>query len=186
MGSLPFRVVPLHHGLVSGLFFTLILFPVASISAKWSGGPENSPLDFPALAFEAFVERLGDGRLHEVDVADDLRREGVSQVRVEPPATHVFFATTSSEVSPKCHQHVPEQFGPNRKGNERQYENQHKNAWHEIKRKRKRERERRKRREKRRMYARRSTSLSLRRAFNIASNRIEQNGSEQRSEQRSE
>ena len=43
----------------------------------------NSPLDLPSLLFEAFVYRLRDGRLHEVDIADDLWGEGVPDVLVE-------------------------------------------------------------------------------------------------------
>ena len=43
----------------------------------------DSPLDLPSLLLEAFVYRLRDGRLHEVDIADDLWGEGVPNVLVE-------------------------------------------------------------------------------------------------------
>ena len=44
---------------------------------------QDSPLDLPSLLLEAFVYRLRDGRLHEVDIADNLWGEGVPDVLVE-------------------------------------------------------------------------------------------------------
>ena len=50
---------------------------------------QDSPLDLPSLLLEAFVYRLSDGRLHEVHVANYLRREGVPKVLVELPILQV-------------------------------------------------------------------------------------------------
>jgi len=44
-------------------------------------------LRFPGLLLEALVNGLSYRRLHQVDVADDVRREDVAKVIMKPAAT---------------------------------------------------------------------------------------------------
>jgi len=60
---------------------------------------EERPLRFPRLLLEALVNGLRYRRLHQVDVADDVRREHVAKVIVKPTAAQALCNVTRYVIS---------------------------------------------------------------------------------------